>query len=287
MAIRSQFIRLEGRSNRHTGPNRTRSLSSGRAAAIQSVFICAKCGIGEKRRIADETRLRQGQVLIILLFGPPGSGKGTQGRLMLEWMPEKIPSISTGDMLRAEISAQSPLGVKTQQIIAAGGLVGDDLMNEVVRSRLSQPDCKSGFMLDGYPRTLEQAEFLDTLLAELKMASPIVIHLDVPADVLVGRMVSRRQCSKCGQMYNVLSQRPKVPGICDNDGESLFMRKDDQEDVIRERLRTYEDVTRPVLNHYPSSQYFQISGDRSTTYIFEEITQILDGVLKSRRTAVA
>lgn len=219
--------------------------------------------------------------MIILLFGPPGSGKGTQGRLMLEWMPEKIPSISTGDMLRAEIAAQSPLGIKTQQIITSGGLVGDDLMNDVVRSRLGQHDCRNGFMLDGYPRTLEQAEYLDRILSELDMPRPIVIHFDVPADVLVGRMVSRRQCSKCGQMYNVLSQRPKVPGVCDNDGEALFMRKDDQEDVIRARLRTYEEITRPVLSHYPNSQYFQISGDRSTSYIFEEVTQILDSVMKN------
>ncbi len=206
---------------------------------------------------------------------------------MLEWMPEKIPSISTGDMLRAEIQAKSPLGLKTQEVIAAGGLVGNDLMNEIVRSRLSQPDCRKGFMLDGYPRTLEQAEFLEGLLAELKMPQPLVIHLDVPADVLVGRMISRRQCSQCGQMYNVLSQRPKTPGQCDSDGATLFMRKDDQEDVIRERLRTYEDVTRPVLSYYPSSQYFQISGDRSTTYIFEEITEILERELKTRRSAAA
>jgi adenylate kinase len=225
--------------------------------------------------------------LTILLFGPPGSGKGTQGRLMLEWMPEKIPSISTGDMLRAEIAAQSPLGIKTQEIIAAGGLVNDDMINEAVRSRLSQPDCRNGFMLDGYPRTIEQAEFLDTVLDELDLPKPIIIHLDVPADTLVGRMVSRRQCSKCGQMYNVLTQKPKVENHCDKDGSPLIMRKDDQEDVIRERLRTYEAVTRPVLSHYPSSQYFQISGDRSSTYIFEEITQILERELKSRLMAVA
>ena len=206
---------------------------------------------------------------------------------MLEWMPEKIPSISTGDMLRAEIAAKTPLGVKTQEVIAAGGLVGDDLMHEVVRSRLSHPDCAGGFMLDGYPRTLEQAEYLDRLLDEFKMPQPIVIHLDVPADVLVGRMISRRQCTQCGQMYNVLSQRPKVPGRCDSDGATLFMRKDDQEAVIRERLRTYQDVTRPVLSHYPSSQYFQISGDRSSSYIFEEITQILERVMKTRRSVAA
>jgi adenylate kinase len=221
--------------------------------------------------------------MIILLFGPPGSGKGTQGRLMLEWLPEKIPSISTGDMLRAEIAAKTPLGLKTQSIIAAGGLVSDDLISEALRCRLNQPDCRKGFMLDGYPRTLEQAHFLDGLLHERGLPAPIVIHLDVPADVLVGRMVSRRQCTKCGRMYNVLSQRPKTPGQCDDDHAPLFVRKDDQEDVIRERLRTYESITRPVLNHYPSNKYFQISGDRSTSYIFEEITEILERHLNGRQ----
>jgi adenylate kinase len=225
--------------------------------------------------------------VIILLFGPPGSGKGTQGRLMIEWMPEKIPSISTGDMLRAEIAAQTPLGIKTQAIISAGGLVSDDLMNEVLRSRISQPDCAKGFMLDGYPRTLEQAEFLDGVLAGRNLPKPIIIHLDVPADVLVGRMVSRRMCSKCGHMYNVLSQRPRVDNQCDKDGAPLIVRKDDQEHVIRERLKTYEAITRPVLNHYPSGQYYQISGDRSTHYIFEEITEILERELKNSLVAVA
>jgi adenylate kinase len=206
---------------------------------------------------------------------------------MIDWMPEKIPSISTGDMLRAEIAAQTPLGKKTQEIIAAGGLVNDELMNEIVKSRISQPDCCKGFMLDGYPRTLEQAEYFDTLLAERSMPAPVVIHLDVPADVVVGRIISRRQCTKCGQMYNVLSQRPKVPGQCDLDNAPLFVRKDDQEAVIRERLKTYESVTRPVLSHYPGSHYYQLHGDRSQSYIFEEITQILERVMKTRRSVAA
>ena len=220
--------------------------------------------------------------MIILLFGPPGCGKGTQGRLILDWLKPTIPSISTGDMLRAEIAAGTDLGKKTQAIIAAGRLLSDDLINEALRARIGQADCKHGFMLDGYPRTVEQAEFLDRLLAERGFPAPIVIHLDAPAHVLVGRMVSRRQCSKCGQMYNILSKRPKVAGRCDDDGAPLIVRKDDREDVIRERLDTYQKVTRPVLNHYPSSRYFQISGDRSTSYIFEEITAILEKVQQEK-----
>jgi adenylate kinase len=217
--------------------------------------------------------------LIILLFGPPGCGKGTQGRLIIDWLKHKIPSISTGDMLRGEIAAGTPAGLDARSIIAAGGLVPDALVNRILTSRISQKDCAWGFMLDGYPRTVEQAEYLDQVIGERGLDPPTVIHLDVPADVLVGRMISRRQCSKCGQMYNILSRRPKVAGRCDDDGAPLVVRKDDREDVIRERLRTYEEVTRPVLAHYPSDRYFQISGDRSTPYIFEEITRILESTM--------
>jgi adenylate kinase len=224
--------------------------------------------------------------LIILLFGPPGCGKGTQGRLIVDWLRERlgdtIPSISTGDMLRAEIAAGTPLGREVQSIMAAGGLVSDGLINAALCARIQKPDCARGFMLDGYPRTVEQAEYLDNLLASLNLPGPIVIHLDVPADVLVGRMVSRRQCSQCGQMFNILSKRPKVAGRCDGDGAPLIVRKDDREDVIRQRLRTYEEVTRPVVAHYPSDRYFQISGDRSTPYIFEEITGILESVMDAK-----
>lgn len=185
-------------------------------------------------------------------------------------------------MLRAEIAANTPLGRETQSIIAAGGLVPDDLINAALSSRIQQPDCRGGFMLDGYPRTVEQAQYLDTQLASRNLPAPVIIHLDVPADVLVGRMVSRRQCSQCGQMFNVLSKRPRVADRCDDDGAPLVTRKDDREDVIRERLRTYEEVTRPVVAHYPSDRYFQIAGDRSATYIFEEITRILESLTDAK-----
>ena len=181
-------------------------------------------------------------------------------------------------MLRAEIAAGTPLGRETQSIIAAGGLVPDDMINAALCARIQQPDCAHGFLLDGYPRTVEQAQYLDQLLASRNLPAPVVIHLDVPPDVLVGRMVSRRQCSKCGQMFNILSKRPKVTGRCDDDGATLIVRRDDREDVIRERLRTYREVTRPVIAHYPSDCLFQISGDRSAPYIFEEITRVLESL---------
>ena len=193
-----------------------------------------------------------------------------------------IPSISTGEMLRGEIAAGSELGRNVQAVMAAGGLVSDDMINAALAARIEKPDCATGFMLDGYPRTVEQASFLDGLLRLRGFDDPVVIHLDVPADVLVGRIISRRQCSKCGRMFNVLTDRPKIDGACDDDGAPLVTRKDDREDVIRERLRTYNEMTRPVLAHYPSDRYYQIQGDRSQGYIFEEITGILETILDER-----
>jgi adenylate kinase len=220
---------------------------------------------------------KYGGSVVFLLFGPPGSGKGTQSRMITNWLG--IPSISTGDMLRAEIQAASELGKTAQSIMAAGGLVGDDLVNKMLAQRISRPDCLHGFLLDGYPRTVQQAEFLDQLLAERGLPKPVVLHLDVPLDALLGRMTSRRQCPTCGRIYNLLHQPPKKPNVCDDDGTQLITRKDDQEEVVQDRIRTYETLTRPVLSHYQDRKYYQIRGDRSPAYIFEEITGVLEPLL--------
>ena len=212
--------------------------------------------------------------MIFLLFGPPGSGKGTQSRLITNWLG--IPAISTGDMLRGEIQAGTALGKAARSVMASGGLVGDDLVNKMLAQRIAQPDCEKGFLLDGYPRTVQQAEYLDRLVNERGLPKPIILHLDVPMDALVGRMTSRRQCPKCGRIYNLLHQPPRKAGFCDDDGTPLVSRKDDQEDVVRERIRTYDELTRPVLAHYQDRNYYQIRGDRSPGYIFEEITGILE-----------
>jgi adenylate kinase len=191
-----------------------------------------------------------------------------------------IPAISTGDMLRAEIQAGTELGETARSIMTSGRLVGDDLVNQMLAHRVSQPDCVNGFLLDGYPRTVEQAEFLDCLITKRGLAKPIILHLDVPLDALLGRLTSRRQCPQCGTIYNLLHQPPRKPGVCDNDGCVLVTRKDDQEDVVRERLRTYEAQTRPVLAHYQDRpNYYQIRGDRSPQYIFEAIQGILEPLI--------
>jgi adenylate kinase len=190
-----------------------------------------------------------------------------------------IPAISTGDMLREEIKAGSALGNAAKSIMSSGGLVGDDLVNRMLAQRVSLADCVHGFLLDGYPRTVEQAEYLDTVLADQQFQSPIVLHLDVPMDALVGRLTSRRQCPTCKRIYNLLHQPPKTPGICDDDGTPLVTRKDDSEDVVTERIRTYDEVTRPVLAYYQDRKYHQIRGDRSPGYIFEAITGILEPIV--------
>jgi adenylate kinase len=222
--------------------------------------------------------------LVLLLFGPPGSGKGTQSRLITNWLG--IPAISTGDMLRSEIQGGTKLGEAVRCIMTSGGLVGDDLVNEMLAHRVAQPDCLNGFLLDGYPRTVYQAEFLDRLIAERSLPKPIILHLDVPLDALQGRLTSRRQCPKCGTIYNLLHQPPKKAGLCDNDGTPLITRRDDQDEVVRERLRTYEAQTRPVLAHYQDRKhYYQIRGDRSPQYIFEAITGIIEPLLSKNHAA--
>ena len=220
--------------------------------------------------------------MVLLLFGPPGSGKGTQSGKISHWLG--IPAISTGDMLREEIKAGSALGNAAKSIMASGGLVGDDLVNRMLAQRVSSPDSAHGFLLDGYPRTVEQAEYLDRLLDERSFQMPIVLHLDVPMDALVGRLTSRRQCPQCKRIYNLLHQPPRTPGICDDDGTPLITRKDDSEEVVTERIRTYDEVTRPVLAYYQDRKYHQIRGDRSPEYIFEVITGVLEPIVAKNGT---
>jgi adenylate kinase len=220
-----------------------------------------------------------GGVLVLLLFGPPGCGKGTQSRLITNWLG--IPAISTGDILRSEIKAGTELGRSAQSIMSSGGLVGDPMVNQMVVHRLAQADCEPGFLLDGYPRTLAQAEFLDGLLAEKGLPPAVVLHLDVPEEALVARLSSRRQCPQCLRVYNLLQQPPRKAGVCDDDGTPLLLRNDDRPEVVRHRLHTYDDVTRPVLAHYHDHAYYQISGDRSPQYIYEEIHGILEGLLEN------
>lgn len=179
----------------------------------------------------------------IIIFGPPGSGKGTYASRLGPRL--NIPHISTGDILREEVRNMTELGKRIQGYISTGKLVPDDVVNELVRKRLSKEDCRRGFILDGYPRSLEQAEFLDKLT---KM--DFVINLNVPDEVLVRRLSSRLVCRKCGAIYNILTLKPKVEGVCDKCGGKLYQRDDDRPEVVRKRIGLYKDKIAPLLEHY-------------------------------------
>jgi adenylate kinase len=179
-------------------------------------------------------------------------------------------------MLRAEMQSGTPLGRLAQTIMANGRLVSDELVNRLLASRIERPDCADGFLLDGYPRTVEQAQFLDDLLASRGFPPAVVVHLDVQEDALVSRMAARRQCPHCSRIYNLKHQPPLSTGVCDDDGAALITRKDDQEDVFRERLRTYAAVTYPVLNYYRDHLCHRVCADGKPEDIFEKIARLLE-----------
>jgi adenylate kinase len=189
----------------------------------------------------------------IVLFGSPGSGKGTQAKRLTQVL--KVPHISTGDMLRGRIRSGAETGTAVVASMQSGALVADDVVNAMVEKRLSEPDADCGFILDGYPRTIEQAEHLAQWL-EVRQIPEVVIHLAVDYNVIIARLTGRRVCPLCGTLYNINSQPPKNDGLCDRDGEKLVIRDDDRESVIRERLEAYEKQTRPVL------EFFKDSGHR-------------------------
>ena len=165
-------------------------------------------------------------------------------------------------MLRDETKAGTQLGETVGAIIGKGGFVSDELINDIVAARTSRPDCADGFLLDGYPRTVPQARVFAALLNQRGLLDPIVIHLDVSDDALVTRLTARRQCPQCHHIYNLLSQPPKRPGVCDEDGASLLVRDDDCEAVIRRRLTVYKELTDPILQWYGDSLVRTVNGDQ-------------------------
>jgi adenylate kinase len=218
--------------------------------------------------------------LVILLFGPPGSGKGTQSPYITKLL--NIPAISTGEMLRAECDAGTELGKIASEVLAKGQLVSDEIVTGMLVNRLSQPDCKDGFLLDGFPRTVPQAEFLDKWLASNGYPPATVFHLHTPISVLVERISARRQCPVCGRIYNLLFQPPQRPGICDNEAHEvtkLVRRKDDTPEIVEARLEAYERQTQPVIDHYLSFDYHRIMADRPPA----EITRDIGTILRDRK----
>ncbi|HEX3940983.1 MAG TPA: adenylate kinase [Acidobacteriaceae bacterium] len=202
----------------------------------------------------------------ILLLGAPGSGKGTQAKLIMEaW---GVPQISTGDILRENKRLGTPLGLRAGLLMSQGQLVGDDLVNEMVAGRLSEPDTVRGYILDGYPRTLAQAEWLDRMLKTRANQSlgtlPVVaVNIRVGYTELLRRITGRRNCPTCQRIYNVYLNPPRVDMVCDVEGTPLVARPDDVEAVFEERMRVYEALTAPVVEHYRAQgRFVEVDGER-------------------------
>lgn len=185
--------------------------------------------------------------LCLILFGAPGSGKGTQAKLLRQEL--ELPHISTGDMLRERVARQDSLGLQVAGLLQAGALVPDEVVNMLVADRIEQPDCLPGFMLDGYPRTVNQAKILMEMLREREIAT-VVVHLKVDYNVIVARLAGRRLCPVCGALYSLSPSAPAMSEVCDYDGSKLVVRDDDREEVVTERLKAYDRQTAPVLEFF-------------------------------------
>ncbi|MDR1966804.1 MAG: adenylate kinase [Synergistaceae bacterium] len=184
----------------------------------------------------------------IILIGPPGAGKGTQAAAISE--KYAVAHISTGDILRENVRSGTKLGLEAKKFMDAGSLVADSLIIDMMRGRLGEADAKSGFMLDGFPRTVAQAEALSSLLDEMSLRLDAVILLEIADEAVVGRLCSRRVCSSCGAIYNTVARPPKADGVCDECGGAVIQRDDDKESVIRRRLEVYHAETAPLVDYY-------------------------------------
>jgi len=184
----------------------------------------------------------------IILVGPPGAGKGTQAKRMIDRLG--VPQISTGDMFRAAVKDGTPMGIKAKEYMDKGALVPDDVVIGVVEERFSKDDCKKGFILDGFPRTYDQAKALDGLMQKMNSSMDHVVVIEVPDDDLVGRLTGRRTCRACNYMHHIKFDPPEKDGVCDKCGGELYQRDDDQEDTIRQRLKTYHEQTSVLIDYY-------------------------------------
>jgi adenylate kinase len=212
----------------------------------------------------------------IILLGPPGSGKGTQAKMIAE--KYKVKHVSTGDILRENVRNGTPLGVEAKKFMDSGKLVPDSLLIDIIKDRLAKPDVKAGWMLDGYPRTIPQAEALDKILPALGQKIDVVLNVDVPDAELIKRVTGRRMC-KCGTTYHVQFNPPKVAGKCDACGADLYQRADDTEATVKERLQAYHAQTQPLIDFYNKRGIVaNINGTGDIKAIFGNIVKALDKI---------
>jgi adenylate kinase len=215
-------------------------------------------------------------VKVVILLGPPGSGKGTQAKVIVERYG--IPQISTGDMLREAVKNHTELGRAAERIMKSGGLMSDDIVSGLVEERTSRADCINGFILDGYPRTIEQARTLAEVLKKQHRPAPTVIDLELLPEDIVRRVTGRRTCKQCGRIYNVFYSPSQRDLVCDVCGGELMSRPDDNERVVRERLHQYEEKTQPLVKFYEEAgQLFKLDGSAPIEAVNQKLMEILEG----------
>lgn len=213
---------------------------------------------------------------VIVMLGAPGVGKGTQTRLLAE--KYGYPQISTGDILRAMARAETPLGREIRETQAAGHLVRDEVLAEIILDRTSQPDCSNGYILDGFPRTLRQAHLLEDLA--LKQGNAILmLKLILPRQALMKRLTGRRTCARCGEIYNIYLRPTKQHGLCDQCGGSLAQRSDDRKEVVATRVADYEKATKPLTDYYQQSgRLVKVNGERGVEAVLSDLSTAIDSM---------
>jgi len=206
----------------------------------------------------------------LILLGPPGAGKGTQAEVLVEKL--KVPQISTGDILRAAVKNGTPVGLKAKAFMDAGDLVPDDVIIGVVKERLTADDCKNGYIFDGMPRTIAQAEALDAQ----NVVIDTVLSIEVPDEVIIKRLSGRRTCPTCGMIFHIETKKPKVEGICDACGAALIIRKDDEAETIKNRLQTYHKETEPLIDYYKAQgKLKEVGGELGIAAQTAEVLKVL------------
>ncbi len=220
--------------------------------------------------------------MILILLGAPGVGKGTQGQLISKEF--SIPQISTGDILRKEVKEKTHLGLEAKKYMDSGALVPDDIIVGMMEKRIKEKDCKNGFILDGFPRTVAQAEALDKMLFKNNLELNSVILIDVDEKEIVERLTGRRVCPKCGAVYHIKNNPPKNDNICDKCGSKLIQRDDDKKDVVENRLRVYQESTLPLVEYYNNSKKLvKVDGIGNIYDIFKNIRSVLSDYFKNKR----
>lgn len=211
----------------------------------------------------------------LILLGPPGAGKGTQAKLLFEKF--KVPHISTGDILRDEMRVGSKLGVRVEQFVKSGELVPDEIVIEVVAKRLEKDDAQAGFILDGFPRTVNQAQELEVALAKLNISIDLVLYFATNPEVSIRRLSGRRVCKQCGRNFHLTNMPPKKEGICDACGAELFLRDDDKKETVERRLTVYEEQTASLIDYYKKIKKLQqISGNLEAQKVYTQLLELFN-----------